>query len=551
MSQDKSPYFGSATQIIDARKKALEALEQWKATPLDGAAMIKAFTEVNDALTELETLRNQVGRLTYRVVAADFDASKTNAEVYALRGLMEDLAEAIHYPDCWCTTAYPTLANALREVYGTFQCTNQVTHEGQTKVNPMEAQTGKQEPFAWLVCSVNKDGSLSLEGAEQFQEKAHEAINDAITDRLDGAKDWVVCPAYLQAPQAVTELEKLRRQVEDDARTIHNLNWALGTEGYEEMATEEDRADHDEGQRIVSVNLQRMAENKARYDVLVPEGKTLLEVAENLTRQVEALTSQASRAFDLKGMIDRLCHGLENYRNTAPWGDDDEEALAEARKLSRDLDLSFDPLANEHFDAVAIEQFSWVLKAKMAENRAKGRQGWEKCPPAKLSTMLRHHVEKGDPRDVALFCMMLWHQAASIESPVLSKRVYLVATGETCNGLETYTRHEALVPMADQEVLWTAEPMAKLFANFAAADLATWSREMLEQFVGRAHEELVKLLTWTGELYATPLSNNTMRAIRTRALDEFGTGQAQGELWDQILMRETARTIQATAKGGA
>lgn len=203
-------------------------------------------------------------------------------------------------------------------------------------------ETGHQEPFAWLVCSVNKDRSLSLEGAEQFQEKAQEAINDAISDRLHGAKDWVVRPAYLQAPQ--------------------------------------------------------------------------------------------------------------------------------------------------------------------------------------------HAVP---------------------EVPISSKRVYLIATGETCNGLETYTRHEALVPMADQEVLWTAEPMAKLFVNFAAADLATWSREMLEQFVGRAHEELVKLLTWTGELYATPLSNDTMRAIRTRALDEFGTGQAQGELWDQILMRETARTIQATAKGGA
>lgn len=414
----------------------------------------------------------------------------------------------------------------------------------QAQEKPM---TAKQEPFAWLVCSINTDGSLSLEGAEQFQEKAHEAINDAINDELHGAKDWVVRPAYLQEPQV---LEQLRRQAEDDARTIHNLNWALGTEGYEEMATEEDRADHDEGLRIVSVNLQRLAENKARYDVLVPEGKTLLEVAEDLNRQVEALTCQASRAFELKSMMDRLCDGLENYRSTAPWGDDDEEALAEARKLSRDLDLSFDPLADQHADNVAIEQFSWVLKAKMAQGRAKGRQGWETCPPAKLSTMLRHHVEKGDPRDVALFCMMLWHQAAPIESPASSKRVYLVATGETCNGLETYTRHEALVPMADQEVLWPAEPMAQLFADFAAADLPTWSRTMLEQFVGRVHEELVKLFAWTTELYEAPLTDDTMRAIRTRALDEFGVGQAQGELWDSILMRETARTIEAVAKGG-
>jgi hypothetical protein len=206
---------------------------------------------------------------------------------------------------------------------------------------------------------------------------------------------------------------------------------------------------------------------------------------------------------------------------------------------------------DQHPDDLAIDRFATALKTKMAESRAKGRQGWDSCPPAKLSTMLRHHVEKGDPRDVALFCMMLWHQAAPIESPASSQRVYLVATGETCNGMETYTRHEALVPMADQEVLWSAEPMAQLFANFAAADLTTWSRTMLEQFVGRVHEELVKLFAWTTELYEAPLNDDTMRAIRTRALDEFGVGQAQGEVWDQILMRETARTIQAAAKGGA
>lgn len=213
--------------------------------------------------------------------------------------------------------------------------------------------------------------------------------------------------------------------------------------------------------------------------------------------------------------------------------------------------------ATTHPDDAAIDCFAGeALKPKMAEGRAKGRSGWETCPPEVLSRMLHEHVEKGDPRDVALFCMMLWSMGARIAAApqpkgvVSSKRVYLVATGETCNGLETYTRHEAQVPMADQEVLWAAEPMAQLFANFAAADLPTWSRTMLEQFVGRAHEELVKLFAWTSELYENPLTDDTMRAIRTRALDEYGTGQAQGELWDQILMRETARTIQAAAKGG-
>lgn len=38
------------------------------------------------------------------------------------------LAEAIHYPDCWDTAAYPTLADALSEVAASFRCTNQDTH---------------------------------------------------------------------------------------------------------------------------------------------------------------------------------------------------------------------------------------------------------------------------------------------------------------------------------------------------------------------------------------------------------------------------------------
>jgi len=54
--------------------------------------------------------------------------------------------------------------------------------------------------FAWLVCSVNKDGSLSLEYAAPWQEAAHEHINDAVAEDIEGAAQWVVRPAFL-APQ--------------------------------------------------------------------------------------------------------------------------------------------------------------------------------------------------------------------------------------------------------------------------------------------------------------------------------------------------------------
>ena len=66
-----------------------------------------------------------------------------------------------------------------------------------------------QEPFAWAVCSVNKDGSLSLEHCASWQEAAHEHINDAITEhQIEGAAAWVVRPLYIAA-QPAQELEDL------------------------------------------------------------------------------------------------------------------------------------------------------------------------------------------------------------------------------------------------------------------------------------------------------------------------------------------------------
>ena len=38
------------------------------------------------------------------------------------------LADAIHWPECWDTAAYPTLTSALSEVAASFRCTNQDTH---------------------------------------------------------------------------------------------------------------------------------------------------------------------------------------------------------------------------------------------------------------------------------------------------------------------------------------------------------------------------------------------------------------------------------------
>lgn len=70
-----------------------------------------------------------------------------------------------------------------------------------------------------------------------------------------------------------------------------------------------------------------------------------------------------------------------------------------------------------HPDDLAVDAFADAMKQKMASARAKGRGGWEdpaQCSAVDLTRLLRDHVEKGDPRDVANFCMMLHQRGESI-----------------------------------------------------------------------------------------------------------------------------------------
>lgn len=62
----------------------------------------------------------------------------------------------------------------------------------------------------------------------------------------------------------------------------------------------------------------------------------------------------------------------------------------------------------KHSDDIAVELFADKMKEKLKLAREqKGRFGWAHCTPELISKMLHDHVEKGDPIDVANFCMML------------------------------------------------------------------------------------------------------------------------------------------------
>lgn len=102
-----------------------------------------------------------------------------------------------------------------------------------------------------------------------------------------------------------------------------------------------------------------------------------------------------------------------------------EARAGELTRASRELAFALhvaagQPAAGQHPDNAAVDNFAVAMKAKMAAARAKGRSGWEdpsKCSAEDLSRMLRDHVWKGDPRDVANFCMML-HQRGEAITPI-------------------------------------------------------------------------------------------------------------------------------------
>jgi hypothetical protein len=74
------------------------------------------------------------------------------------------------------------------------------------------------------------------------------------------------------------------------------------------------------------------------------------------------------------------------------------------------------PAMPAHIDDVAVDRFAIAMKAKLAKKREEGRGGWDgpTCSAEILSIMLRKHVRKGDPVDVANLAMMLQQRGEGI-----------------------------------------------------------------------------------------------------------------------------------------
>jgi len=108
-------------------------------------------------------------------------------------------------------------------------------------------------------------------------------------------------------------------------------------------------------------------------------------------------------------IVELAREGLEAHEN---YPDSPEYAIC--AELVRLADAG---MAERHPDDVAVDVFAAEMKTKLARKRSEGKSGWQdkaQINQDQLSQMLRKHVEKGDPVDVANFCMMLHQRGEQI-----------------------------------------------------------------------------------------------------------------------------------------
>lgn len=90
---------------------------------------------------------------------------------------------------------------------------------------------------------------------------------------------------------------------------------------------------------------------------------------------------------------------------------DNEDVLDDIKPLPDQEPAAWNAATQpQHPDYAAVDAFADKMKEKLAKKRADGRGGWEdktQCTAELLSQLLRDHVNKGDPVDVANLAMML------------------------------------------------------------------------------------------------------------------------------------------------
>jgi predicted HAD superfamily Cof-like phosphohydrolase len=178
------------------------------------------------------------------------------------------------------------------------------------------------------------------------------------------------------------------------------------------------REQGDEAGALVLIRLQLIQEE-------------LAELAEGIINRdiVECFDALVDISYVVDGTYITL--GLDEYKslglrevhrsNMSKLGENSEPVTSSAGRIVKGPNYSppelerilKHTLVEHHSDDDAVDNFAEAMKDKLAKKRADGRGGWEDSTDAtmraRLSSMLRDHVMKGDPVDVANLAMML-HQ---------------------------------------------------------------------------------------------------------------------------------------------
>ena len=121
------------------------------------------------------------------------------------------------------------------------------------------------------------------------------------------------------------------------------------------------------------------------------------QAVEDLTLPIVGSLFVARGGATLRGVA-----GLEK-------GEDENSPLVRLSDVAKALEpfraLSAEPA--QHPDDTAVDNLARLMKAKLAQKREEGRSGWQHMNADDLTAILRQHVDKGDPVDVANLCMML------------------------------------------------------------------------------------------------------------------------------------------------
>lgn len=228
-----------------------------------------------------------------------------------------------------------------------------------------------------------------------------------------------------------------------------------------------------------------------------------------------------------------------------------ESLLGNPAPLSSQPAASAEPVGNNHIDDDAVDHFAAAMKDKLAQARVKGRHGWHECAAADLSAMLRAHIEKGDPLDVANFCMFLW----SLGKPIVAAPVAQEPIGELechLSGKATFWPDEDAVfklpvgehpvyaaPVAAQPIV-TGEMVNRFLGWKLPEDFAPDCGIMFDRNIPASYDG------W-------PSGTNLLTATQARAMLEYAlqsvsvTAQAQPvpEGWYLVPLEPTEKMLSA------